>query len=335
VTGSSWWQALPALETWVPCGDDVHPVRWADGTLSLPAHPDPEAEAVLAALGGEQAACLEVAQAWHRHTSDLDWFAVGPRDPDDEIEVSWDYVGQVRSAPLGGWLTRPAPAGSRPMIRARATSGLPRRGPGGWPGTAGQAGSASQAAEAERRRATQLETLILLALGPAFQLALSGTIAASWAEGDAQAAKPTARWPVLEPVLAGRLAPAAATWLGLDPDRVDASLLERSPEPAGWGALELTGTGADRWLRATLPVGWLATVWAPGLAVVAGHLVVAVEQAAWPDATVLAVPAPGRPPVRFGVRAVEGEAGTGVGGPGHLTQWAHWEKTDTTEAGQA
>ena len=140
---------------------------------------------------------------------------------------------------------------------------------------------------------------------------------------------------MLEPALAGRLAPAAATWLGLDPDRVDASLLERSPEPASWGALELTGTGAGRRLRATLPVSWLATVWAPGLAVVAGHLVVAVEQAAWPDATVLAVPAPGAPPVRFGVRAVDGEAGTGVGGPGHLSQWAHWDKTETTEAGQA
>jgi hypothetical protein len=335
VTGSPWWQALPALETWVPCGDGSHPVRWADGTLSLPAHPDPEAEAVLAALGGEQAACVEVAQAWQRHRSDPDWFTIGPRDPDDEIEVSWDYVRQFRSAPLGGWLAGQASAGSRPLIRAQATSGLPRRGAGGGPGTAGQAGSAGRAAESERLRAARLEMLILLALGPAFQLALSGTIAASWAQGSAEAAELTARWPVLEPALAGRLAPAAATWLGLDPDRVDASLLERSPEPAGWGALELTGTGTDRWLRATLPVSWLAAVWAPGLAVVAGQLVVAVEQAAWPDATVLAVPAPGQPPVRFGVRAVEGEAGTGVGGPGHLSQWAHWEKTETTEAGQA
>ena len=67
MTGCPWWRALPAVETWVPCGDGTHPVRWADGTLSLPAHPDPEGEAVLAALGGEKAACLEVAQAWHRH----------------------------------------------------------------------------------------------------------------------------------------------------------------------------------------------------------------------------------------------------------------------------
>jgi hypothetical protein len=338
VTGSPWWQALPAVETWVPCGDGRHPVRWADGALSLPAHPDPEAEAVLAALGGDQAPCLEVAQAWHRHRGDLDWFAVGPRDPDDETGVSWDYVQEFRSASPGGWLTRHplgAPIGSRPMIRAQAVSGLPQRGAGGWPGTGGQAGAAGQAADPERLRATRLEMLILLALGPAFQLALSGTIAAAWAPGGARAAELGAHWPVLEPALAGRLAPAAATWLDLDPDRVDASLLERSPEPAGWGALELTGTGAGRRLRASLPVSWLATVWAPGLAVVAGHLVVAVEQAAWPDATVLAVSTPGAAPVRFGVRAVDGEAGTGVGGPGQLSQWAHWEKTETTEAGQA
>jgi hypothetical protein len=338
VTPGPWWQALPALETWVPCGDGSHPVRWADGTLSLPAHPDPEAEAVLAALGGDQAPCLEVAQAWHRHSSDLDWFMAGPRDPDDEIDVSWDYVQEFRTAPPAGWMIGPGRGGrvgSRPMIRAGVPSGFPRRVAGGWAGPTSPAGAGGGGPDPERLRATRLELLILLALGPAFQLALSGTIAARWAADGPRAAETSARWPVLEPALAGRLAPAAASWLGLDPDGVDASLLERSPELTGWGALELTGTGAGRRLHATLPVSWLATVWAPGLAVVAGHLVVAVEQAAWPDATVLAVPGPGAPPVRFGVRAVDGEAGTGVGGPGHSSQWAHWEKTETTEAGQA
>ncbi|HEY2238188.1 MAG TPA: hypothetical protein VGI21_05335, partial [Streptosporangiaceae bacterium] len=65
-------------------------------------------------------------------------------------------------------------------------------------------------------------------------------------------------------------------------------------------------------LHAALPVAWLATVWAPGLAVVGGHLVVAVEQAAHPEATVLAVPAPGHDPVRLTVRATD-------------TDPAHWE----------
>jgi hypothetical protein len=333
VTGSRWWQALPAVETWVPCGDGTHPVRWADGTLSLPAHPDSEGEAVLAALGGDKAACLEVAEAWQRHTSDLDWFMTGPRDPDDEVEVRWDYVQQFRAAPLGGWVSRQAlggPIGSRPMIQAQGTSKFAPGGAGGPARASRQAGTrrAGRQEELERLRARQVEMLMMLALGPAFQLALSGTIAASWASGGPRAAELEAGWPMLEPALAGRLAPAAATWLGIDPDRVDATLLERAPEPAGWGALELTGTGTDRWLHATLPVSWLASVWAPGLAVVAGHLVVAVEQAAWPDATVLAVPAPGRPPVRLEVQAIEGEVGTNVGAPGRCTQWAHWEITE-------
>ena len=131
---------------------------------------------------------------------------------------------------------------------------------------------------------------------------------------------------MLEAALAGRLAPAAQTWLGVDPNLVDARLLELAPPAAspatGWGRLQVTGSGDGVRLDATLPVSWLATVWAPGLAVVAGHLVVAVEQAAGPDATVLAVPAPGRDPVRLCVRATEDDP-------------AHWEIADGGKADQA
>ena len=75
-----------------------------------------------------------------------------------------------------------------------------------------------------------------------------------------------------------------------------------------WGA---PGTGRERRLSAALPVGWLASVWAAGLAVTAGHLVVAVTAAAWPDAAVLAVPEPGADPVILKVRAVEGDGEVG------------------------
>ena len=94
----------------------------------------------------------------------------------------------------------------------------------------------------------------------------------------------------------------AAAWLGTDPDLVDAA----PHEGPGWGRLELSGTGGERRLSAALPVGWLASVWAPGLAVIAGHLVVAVTEAAWPDATVLGVPEPGAGPVTLPVRSVDG-----------------------------
>jgi hypothetical protein len=328
VTGTPWWRALPAVETWVPCGDGTHPVRWADGTFSLPAHEDLEAEAVLAALGGEKAACVEVSEAWHRHTGDLEVLAVGPRGPDDEIKVSWDDVREFREGRPGGGFTRQLPGGSvvgsagplrgigrpgsRPMIRAGA---------GGGPG----AFRVGRPAELERLRAERLEMLTLLALGHAFQFALSGVVAAGHAAGGARAAEVPDHRPALEAALTGRLAPAAAAWLGLDPDLVDARLLEGPPHQgagAGGGELELTGAGPFRRLHAMLPVSWLATVWAPGLALVDGHLVVAVEQAAWPDATVRAVPAPGRVPVRLGVRATEGEP-------------AHWEITERREADQA
>jgi hypothetical protein len=319
VTGSPWWRALPAVETWVPCGDGLHPVRWAEGTLSLPAHPDPEGEAVLAALGGDKAHCLEVAEAWRRHTSDLDWLMVGPRDPDDEVEVSWDYVQEFRSGQARGWVGRllpGGPVGSRPMMLGAGPH--PARSRGG----AGRAGP-SGPDEMERLRARQLEMLTLLALGPALQLALSGEIAASWAADGPRAADTSGHWPTLEAALAGRLAPAAEAWLGLDPDLVDARLAELGPPAgrpaAGWGELQVTGSSDGLRLHAALPVSWLSSVWAPGLAVVGRHLVVAVEEAAWPDATVLAVPAPGRDPVRLSVHA------TGDDPP-------HWEITEGGEA---
>jgi hypothetical protein len=68
----------------------------------------------------------------------------------------------------------------------------------------------------------------------------------------------------------------------------------------------LSGAGRDRRLRAALPTGWLASVWAAGLAVTAGHLIVAVTEAAWPEATVLGLPEPGADPVILEVRVADG-----------------------------
>ena len=65
----------------------------------------------------------------------------------------------------------------------------------------------------------------------------------------------------------------------------------------------MTGSGSDRKLRAALPAGWLASVWAAGLAVTGGHLIVGVQEAAWPGATVLGVPEPGAEPVILKVHA--------------------------------
>jgi hypothetical protein len=167
----------------------------------------------------------------------------------------------------------------------------------------------------ELQRATERrgELFSLLALGPEFQLRLSAAVAAAWADGGSRAGGRDAARPALVAALAGRLAPAAQAWLGVDPGRVDVSLHDGE----GWGRLAVSGTARERRLAAALPVGWLASVWAAGLAVTAGHLVVAVTAAAWPDATVLGVPEPGADPVILKVRAAEAGGWTvAVGGGG-------------------
>ena len=109
--------------------------------------------------------------------------------------------------------------------------------------------------------------------------------------------------PALVAAIAGRLALVAEEWLGIDPDQVVVSL-HHGP---GWGSAELTGRGEDRRLRVSLPAGWLATVWACGLARVARHLVVAVEQPGWPRARVLGLRAPGAEPEPLDVHASPGD----------------------------
>ncbi|MGB6578060.1 MAG: hypothetical protein WBF34_09075, partial [Streptosporangiaceae bacterium] len=98
-----WFGCLAPCEAHVPCGQGRHIVRWEAGTLRLPSHPDAEAELVLAALGGEKARCVEVAEAWGRHAEDLSVLRIGPRGPADEIAVSWDDF----DAAVQGWTAGP------------------------------------------------------------------------------------------------------------------------------------------------------------------------------------------------------------------------------------
>src|SRR5580692_12088380 len=128
----AWFTCLPSCETQVPCGTGRHTVRWAAGSLDLPSHPDAEGEMVLAALGGDKARCVEVAQAWARHADDLSVLAIGPRGPADQIAVDWDDVfaaeqadsaatgpvGQARRAPMR-LASQPGPTLARAGARQR------------------------------------------------------------------------------------------------------------------------------------------------------------------------------------------------------------------------
>jgi len=127
-----------------------------------------------------------------------------------------------------------------------------------------------QVSPSDRRK----DLLELFGLGPGFALRLT-----------AKAALAVPSVPVLTAALSGRLGPIAAAWAGIHPSEVDVSILD-----AGWAELELTGSGR---LRAAFRAEWLARVWAPGLAVIDGKLVIEVTEMTWPTGRVLAAASPG------------------------------------------
>ena len=193
-----------------------------------------------------------------------------------------------------GWPGR-APPGPRRQDQGRAPTRP--QGPGRCGVVCGRGARALRGIPArrlspgqERAQARRVELLSLFALGRDFQLRLSAQVAAAWS-GDVPAGPARGQGnaqPALVAALAGRLAPAAGPWAGLDPDAVRATL----HEGPGWGSVEGDGSG----LRAALPLGWLARVWAPGFPVADGHLVVDVLEVSWPQVRVLGLPAPGRSP---------------------------------------
>jgi hypothetical protein len=291
-------------------------VRWEAGRLTLPDHPDVEAELVLGALSGEKPGCVIISQTWARHADDLAVLTAGPRCATDRVSVDWAEISELRSrlptgstqagrvmrtGPLGAWS---APAGGLapgssagpqlpPFVR-RGRIAYARQAPPLGPGIADMLG----------RQLRQIELLELLALGAEFQFRLAATVTAAWA-GQDKAAERASRRPEISGVLTGRFALAAQDWADIDPDAVTVT----PHEGPGWGALTVSGTGRGRRLRAALPLGWLAEVWAAGLAVVDGHLVVAVDQPGYPGARVLALATPDSEPVSLAVRATGSPAG--------------------------
>jgi len=288
----------------VPCGQGRHAVRWEAGELRLASHADLEAELVLVALGGEKARCVEIAEAWRRHTADLTVLGLGPRSAADEVAVSWDDVDAAAEAARGGaggpgrWGWRLASPPRAAMARAAIRHQQYQE----------EAGDASQ---------RRLDMLSLLALGTGFQVRLIGQVIAAHADRlDEPDEHGYSIRPALKAALAGRVALVAEQWLGIDPDQVEVSLHSPRSEQS-WGSVELTGRGEQRRLLVSLPAWWLARVWACGLALTGRHLVVAVERAGWPDAQVLALRAPGAEPVSLSAHA--------AGHPSGAADAPHWE----------
>jgi hypothetical protein len=291
-----WFDSLPPCQAQVPCGEGTHAFRWEAGAVVLPSHPDADAELVLAALGGEKAGCVKLAEAWARHQEDLKVLAVGPRGTADSISVDWDTVQATETGSgHAGWASLAGPSPGHGVISGR----FPAR-----PGHGSQPLRQAMQAEMEQARQHVADHLALLALGSGFSMRLAGHVAAAHADR----LEPANR-PAVSIAIEGRVAPLIEDWIGLDPDQVLGSV----HEDTGWGTLELTGKGQDRRLNIALPPAWLADVWACGLGLADRHLVVAVLQPGWPDAQVLALRTPTTDPIPLTLH--------GTTDPTGLTSW--------------
>jgi hypothetical protein len=326
-----WWATFGPAEATCRCGGLQHRLRWEAGRLIAPDHPEAEGELVLGALGGDQPECIRLLRAWGEHSDDLDMLMLGPRSSADTLTVDSRDAEQLRRGPPGwpGRAPRPGPAPDSVIpgtpltwgslwfstLRSFAVNarGLPRGtvtyGPGHAARTARVArpraaqggaflshrpGSAraflpGSGQDLDGELARRAELLELLVLGPAFQFRLSATVAAAWSERDPGTARPA-----LTAALAGRLAPAVAAWLHINPDDVSCSIgAERAITEQG---------GGTKGMRAAMPVSWLSEVWAPGLALVDGHLVTDITRAEFPDVDVLALEVPDGEPVALVVQ---------------------------------
>lgn len=321
-----WWAPFGPAEASVGCADGTHVIRWADGGLHALEHPDAEGELVMAALGGETSGCLDYLQAWGAHVDDLDALMIGPRSADDPVTLEAPEVLPWSSAavylraggfPVSafyGYAPAHLPAWPRALMAARRRQQMIRHGHqvrgsrpmiavrgGGFVFGGVARGGGPRGMRPNPERVRQGELAMLFSLGAPFQLRLSAAVAAAYSDGRPGRDRAAAR-PALTAALAGRLAPVLSAWTGIEPGRVEATVHEGD----GWGTLTAAGDSGRRTVAAALPAAWLASVWAPGLALVDGHLVLAVREAAWPDAEVLALAEPGAEPTVLSVASRSG-----------------------------
>lgn len=66
----TWWDTALPLELTINCTGERHLLRWGRGRLSLEHHPDLEAELALIALGGEAPTCLRYRSLWEDAITD-------------------------------------------------------------------------------------------------------------------------------------------------------------------------------------------------------------------------------------------------------------------------
>jgi hypothetical protein len=304
-----WWRGVPPAVAQVSCDGREHQVRWADGELRVPGHPDLESEKILRALAGENYACLDVLEAWEVHADDLRVLVLASRGPADPLAVRIDEPGPTAWA--GG-------TGRTAVVRMQRRRSAVTAVLGG-------------AAPASREREDPLA--MLLSLGGPMQARLTATVAAAWRErlrdgaatagsataaaDPAAAADPTApadptgpgdptapagaaaiaieaARPALHAALYGRVVATLRGWTGRPDLRVALTMIGESDRPA----LAPDGDG----IAVELPFGWISDVWARGLGTCWDRFVLAAAPAG--DGWVLSAVAPDLgPPAQITITA--------------------------------
>jgi hypothetical protein len=247
-------ELVPPIQVPVACDHGVeHRLVWHAGELSSLQHDDLDGERTLAALSGQRNGCVDLVDAYLRRRHDLRTLVLGPRDEADPfarseaVPTAVPGFGSPRRMPMRygfGWMAyAPLPAS---ISSAHATGGAAASGPSG---------------------ADHADWALLFGCGPAFAYRLCATAVVHWVERSDRGDLPREHTPALAAALTGRAAAVLRRWLG--PAAAGADVRVAAPDESPTYARP--DDGAPPVVR--LPVRWLATVWASGVAVTAGRFV--------------------------------------------------------------
>lgn len=253
MTADPWWQGLGPAEAVLECEGDHHTLRWERGRLTAAAHRDVEGEQALSALAGNRPPCLEVLGLSARHAEDPRMLVLAGRGPGDRLVVGANRPRWVAYAPMQSMTTARAGGGAGGLRRPSGRAPLrPRLAVG----------------RGTEEDAAPLVTLAALA-GPLFDRLASG-VAAVWADrieaGDERVAPVR---PALDAALYGRVVLAARRWLADPTAEVVVDVIGPHDQPEV--------SRRDGALVVAVPFSWLVSVWARGLEVVLGRLVLAAS----------------------------------------------------------
>ena len=234
-----WWTTAPPVEMKVACGGIVHRLRWTAGQVEALDHPDLDAERALIALGGAEPNCLTHLDLWADAVTDGGFLG------------EWVDEAQLTDARLS-WLGM-----ALERMRAEGFHEFLRR---------------LNPARAERMGH------FLHRFPRAWHDRAAGTVAAAIVDGSGV---DCADAPVLLPAAIGhRLRTAFVTSVGGRQLSVGAAALIPLSITVGADVeATISGslTGPGRGVTLQVDHAWLHQVWAAGVAVLGGNLVLAVE----------------------------------------------------------